>query len=209
MTQQLAGTAMFASRQPEAAAGSDTSASATEKATIDASFAVLGSPAATPTAHATHASAIAAPASAAPADPAKQVAPVLIQLAQGPSGSAVTLRLDPANLGHVQVRIEQNQAGAQTIQVSVERPETLRLLVADQQHLHQALDSAGLSGDGRSLTFSLATPSGNAFAENQSGGGQPGASRRPRPSGLTSELDSESGMIPQPTWLRAGVDITA
>ncbi len=40
----------------------------------------------------------------------------------------------------------------------VDRPETLKLMLADQPQLHRALDAAGLPQDGRNVTLSLATP---------------------------------------------------
>ena len=134
--------------------------------------------------------------------------PALVQLAHGPSGSAVTVQLDPGGLGHVQVRIERDVNGAATIQITAERPETLRLLVADQPHLHSALDSAGLSTEGRTLSFALATPDSGTSSGSGSGasGGQ---GRNPRNATISAGSDDENSFAAQPAWLRAGVDITA
>ncbi len=156
-----------------------------------------------------------ATAATAPASAAHQLAPALIQLSSGPSGSAVTLRLDPAGLGHVQVRIERDASGAATVQVTAEHPETLRLLLADQPQLHRALDSAGLPGQGRSLDFTLAPPDAG-FAANAGGGGTSdggGASRQPgrgsRGPGLGTMAQDDVAFSVQSAWQRAGVDITA
>ena len=157
----------------------------------------------------------AATSSAAPGSVARQVAPALIQVAHGPSGSAVTLQLDPLGLGHVQVRVDRNSDGTATIQVTAERPETLRLLVADQPHLHTALDSAGVATDGRSLSFALATPGGSTFGgadggnANGSNGGQAGSRRNGRGSAGSAGSDDQTNLTTQPAWIRAGVDITA
>ena len=47
-------------------------------------------------------------------------------LAQTGSGSTVTLRLDPGELGHVQVRIERDADGTATVHVAADRADTLR-----------------------------------------------------------------------------------
>ncbi len=158
----------------------------------------------------------AAPSSGTPSSVARQVAPVLIQVAHGASGSAVTLQLDPLGLGHVQVRVDRNADGTATIQVTAERPETLRLLVADQPHLHTALDSAGVSTDGRTLSFALATSGGSTSggadggaANSGSNGGQAGSGRNARWAARSGGSDDEPSFITQPAWIRAGVDITA
>ena len=141
-----------------------------------------------------------------------------MQLAHGPAGNTVTLRLDPVGLGHVQVRIDRDPGGTPTIQVSAEHPETLRLLVADQPQLHRALDNAGVASDGRTLSFSLETPGGNAAggsggtasgsAGDGGAAGQQGGNRSARTAFAAAADDDTAFPIP-PAWLRAGVDITA
>lgn len=86
------------------------------------------------------------------------MAAAAVQVARGQAGSTLTLRLDPGELGGIQVRVERPDGGAPVVHVSVERPETLRLLTADQPQLHRALDEAGLPQDGRGLSLSLAAP---------------------------------------------------
>jgi flagellar hook-length control protein FliK len=154
--------------------------------------------------------------------PARQVAPVIIQLAQGPDGGTVTLRLDPAGLGQVQVRVERSAEGVVAVHVAVERPETLRLLVADQPQLHRALDSSGLPQEGRILTLSLASPTpaasavqhapaagseggGGAGLGGGNGGGNGGNWRQDR----MAHAEASPEFTASTGWLRAGVDITA
>jgi flagellar basal-body rod modification protein FlgD len=178
-------------------------------------------PTAVQTLHPTEAPAPAPPANSAA--PAHQVAAALVQIAHSPSGSAVTLRLDPAELGHVQIRIERGADGTSTVHVTAERPETLRLLVADQPQLHRTLDSAGLPQEGRSLSLSLATPdtannsatdrgtggntsTGSGGFNNGSGSQQGGAWRQDRARYATASTDTPATHA---AWLRAGVDITA
>ena len=149
-----------------------------------------------------------------------QVGAALVHLSQANSGSTVTLRLDPGELGHVQVRIERDPDGIATVHVAADRPETLRLLVADQDALHRTLDSAGLSQDGRTLSFSLSDSNtgGNAASDRGTGSGFAGGGFSGSGSGQqggAGRHDRNAYSVPaaiaaaSPGWQRAGVDITA
>jgi Meckel syndrome type 1 protein len=85
--------------------------------------------------------------------PARQVAPFAVALALGPD-ARVTLTLEPAELGQVEVSIER-QGEAASVRVVAERPETLALLQRDGRELERALNAAGLGGRETSLSFSL------------------------------------------------------
>ncbi len=132
---------------------------------------------------ATTATAPAAPARHAPhTSPAHQVAPVVVAVALGQgSGSSLTVRLSPGELGQVEVRIERPADGsAAQVKVVAERPETLALLQRDAPELGRALQQAGIQQDGCRLSFSLGggQDQGNApgdGAQRQAGQhGQPG-----------------------------------
>ncbi len=97
------------------------------------------------------------PASAASA--AAQLAPALLTLAKTPGGnSQITIRLHPADLGMVQVQIEQGPSGATRIGITAEKAETLQTILRDQTQVHRMLDDAGISAAGRSVTFHVAQP---------------------------------------------------
>ena len=65
------------------------------------------------------------------------------------------IRLDPADLGRIDVRIDVDRDGQITSHLRVEKPETLLMLRQDAPQLQRALDDAGFkSGDG-GLQFSL------------------------------------------------------
>jgi flagellar hook-length control protein FliK len=146
-----------------------------------------------------------------------QIAPALVSLAGGPPGTQrLTLRLDPIELGHVQIRIDRAKDGPAEVSITVERPETLALLQRDQHQLHLALDQAGISPDGRQVTFHaapMAEPSssgqssGASLDAGGSGRGQPGARGQSSQGGGTSRPDSPTPIATG--WLRAGLDITA
>lgn len=186
------------------------------------SLAAQPNTAATPLAQGTSAAvspeAAPAPAATGSAPPIRQVAAALVHLTQAASGSSVTLRLDPGELGRVQVRIDRGADGSSTVHIAAEHPDTLRLLIADQAALHRTLDQAGLAQDGRSVNFSLSTPDAGSSASsdrgssggfmgngNPGGGQQGGAWRQDR----SSYPDPAPSSTPSTAWLRAGVDITA
>ena len=69
--------------------------------------------------------------------------------------SRFEIRLDPAELGRIDVRIDVDRNGQVTSHLTVERPETLALLRQDAPQLQRQLDDAGFkTGDG-GLQFSL------------------------------------------------------
>jgi hypothetical protein len=106
-----------------------------------------------------------APARAPPA-PIHQLGPVAVALLQSADRAPqLLLRLDPAELGRIEIRIRRGtSAGATAVQVLVERPETLALLRHDAPELERALRAAGLSAANRSLSFGLAADH-SGFAE--------------------------------------------
>jgi chemotaxis protein MotD len=69
--------------------------------------------------------------------------------------SRFEIRLDPAELGRIDVRIDVDRHGQVTSHLTVERPETLSMLRQDANQLQRALDNAGLSTGNSGLQFSL------------------------------------------------------
>ena len=94
----------------------------------------------------------------------------------------LVVRLDPAELGRVQVGITRQPDGPARIELLAERPDTLQLLMRDQPALHRALDQAGVPAEGRLLHFQLGTPeagrdspgAGPSWSGPSSGAAQPG-----------------------------------
>ncbi|HEX3348698.1 MAG TPA: flagellar hook-length control protein FliK, partial [Acetobacteraceae bacterium] len=87
-----------------------------------------------------------------------QAAPVVVALAMRTGSSSLSIRLAPAELGELHVRIERPGNGAANVSLTADRPETLAMLMRDQTQLHRALDNAGIATDGRQLSFHLAPP---------------------------------------------------
>jgi flagellar hook-length control protein FliK len=69
--------------------------------------------------------------------------------------SSFEIRLDPADLGRIDVRIDVDRNGQVTSHLTVEKPETLSMLRQDAPQLQQALDDAGFKTGSDGLQFSL------------------------------------------------------
>ena len=151
----------------------------------------------------------------------------------------MSIRLDPEELGRVEIRIEQGGTSAARVTLTADRSQTLDLLMRDQAQLHHALDQAGIPAEGRAVTFHLAAPAntpspaatvatgtggglagtGTSSGDSQGSGGRQGGAR---PDGTPQNTSHSAGgdatgsetarwlhTNSQTRWLRAGVDITA
>jgi len=79
--------------------------------------------------------------------------------------SSFAIRLDPADLGRIDVRLDVDKHGQVTSHLTVEKPETLAMLRQDAPQLQRALNDSGLKTADNSLQFSLgdqASPQHNA-----------------------------------------------
>ena len=75
------------------------------------------------------------------------------------------IRLDPAELGGIDVTVSVDKHGKVATHLVVERPETLDQLRRDQPNLERALSNSGLKTDSGAMQFSLKDQSG----QNQQG----------------------------------------
>jgi len=109
----------------------------------------------------------------------------------------MTVRLQPADLGMVQVRIAHVASGATQVDISAENPATLLALQKDQPQLHRTLDEAGIPAAGRVVTFHAAgpvAPASGGAAAGSSGDhphGQPGSAGRANTG--TADTDASTG----------------
>ena len=94
-----------------------------------------------------------APATDRPVPP-NEVA-VNIQRAAARGEDRIRIRLHPAELGQVDVRLKVGADGIVRAVVHVDRPETLELMQRDARGLERALQDAGLKTDSGSLSFNL------------------------------------------------------
>jgi chemotaxis protein MotD len=115
------------------------------------------------------------------------------------------IRLDPAELGRIDVRIDIDRHGQVTSHLTVERPETLSMLRQDANQLQRALDNAGLSTGNGGLQFSLRDQSSQG--QNDGNQSNPNAHRL-----VVSEEDSVPAVVAGRSYGRmlgasGGVDI--
>jgi flagellar hook-length control protein FliK len=119
--------------------------------------------------------------------------------------SRFEIRLDPAELGRIDVRIDVDRHGQLTSHLMVEKPETLAMLRQDAPQLQRALDNAGFkTGDG-GLQFSLRDQS----SSGQNTGNEAGRNAQRL---IISEDDSITASVAGRTYgrmsgLGGGVDI--
>ncbi|HRK25263.1 MAG TPA: flagellar hook-length control protein FliK [Beijerinckiaceae bacterium] len=114
------------------------------------------------------------------------------------------IRLDPADLGRIEVTLSVDAEGGVRTHLVVERPETLTLLRKDLPRLEQALDATGLKSDPSGISLGLrnggqghdaharpdAAPVNPAHSENPGSEQAPPAYRQPRPlPGSAGRLD--------------------
>jgi flagellar hook-length control protein FliK len=95
-----------------------------------------------------------------------------VQIAATAQGgrSRFEIRLDPAELGRIDVRLDVDRHGQVTSHLVVEKPETLAMLRQDAPQLQRALEDAGLKTGNNGLQFSLRdqSSSGNQNGDNHS-----------------------------------------
>jgi len=134
---------------PPQAASVPLTAAASTRPEGTASASVLAAPA----------SDLTTPSGAPTASPIGQIAPALLTLSRNSDGTQqIALRLQPEELGMVEVRIDRAPDGSARVSVTADNPDTLQMLTGAQSELHKALDAAGIS-TGRTLTFALVSDS--------------------------------------------------
>lgn len=86
--------------------------------------------------------------------------------------SKFEIRLDPAELGRIEVQLDIAKDGKVKAMLSADQQDTLDLLQRDQKFLQKALSDAGLNLDNDGLTFSLndQAQSGNQQADENNAG---------------------------------------
>jgi flagellar hook-length control protein FliK len=120
----------------------------------------------------------------------------------------ITVRLDPKDLGRIEVQLSFDDAGTLRAVVTADTPGALEMLRRESGDLGRALADAGLRSDAQSLRFDTRTPGGNDPGQRQ-----PGADPR-QPQTRQRRADTEyQGFAETPIYrpLRTSgrVDLTA
>lgn len=95
-----------------------------------------------------------------------------IALRAAGGNSRFEIRLDPAELGRIDVRLDVDKHGNVTSHLTVERPATLDMLRNDAPRLQQALEDAGLKTGDSGLQFSLRDQSSSGQQQNDNSSGR-------------------------------------
>lgn len=87
--------------------------------------------------------------------------------------ATMTLQLEPADLGLLDIRLTFDKKGGIRAHLTVDKPETLTLLQKDSHHLEKVLQQSGLDLDENALSFDLRDqrPKHDAEGFNDSGTG--------------------------------------
>lgn len=135
--------------------------------------------------------------------PAALVAQHIIRRFDGKSTS-IDVRLDPAELGRVQVSLEVSADNKVTAVVAAENPQTLSDLVRSARELERALQDAGLDLDSGGLSFDLADSGANAKGED---GGSNGRGATARTDATRDAAPVQSRPFGLEAWRGARIDV--
>lgn len=124
---------------------------------------------------------------------------VLIERAAKAGEDRIRIRLHPADLGKVDVKLHVNHDGAVKALVIADRAETLDLLQRDARGLERALHDAGLKADSGSLSFSLRGDTQHGAAGRDQGGAP-----ATHPDPQSAETDEQGGAAPPPDYRPLG-----
>jgi len=128
--------------------------------------------------------------------PAEQVA-LHIKKALGAGADKINIKLHPAELGRVEVKLEIGKDGHIQATVLAEKPETLDMLQRDARGLERALQDAGLRTSSDSLSFSLRND-GQSHMTEAGRNGHRGRGGHPSERRDTPEQERDQGIVMNP-----------
>lgn len=139
--------------------------------------------------------------SATQSHPATQmVAATLQRAAQGNGNTQITLQLDPAELGKVEVKMTIDQDNMMKAVITAEKPETHMMMQRDSQTLEKALQAVGLDSSSDSLSFELAQDGSFFDNDNRQGGGNGGGHSGNGGHGGDSDIGDDGIIESTMTW---------
>ncbi len=115
---------------------------------------------------------LASPVASQPQAPQLPLNSLAVNIAQQAQAGAkrFDIRLDPPELGRLEIRLDVARDGRATAHLVVERAETLDLLQRDARSLERALQNAGLETSKDGLTFSLKDQQSSGSGNRQGDG---------------------------------------
>lgn len=138
------------------------------------------------------------------------VVPIEIGLRAMSGSRQFDIRLDPDELGRVDVNLSISDAGEVSARLVVDRVETLHLLQRDARTLERAFEQAGLKPSDGGVDISLRDPSDqSAFRQNRQQDEAPQRPRQPNGSELAEDVPLSIDPAPQRRLIRlGGVDLS-
>jgi chemotaxis protein MotD len=124
--------------------------------------------------------------------PAPNIAALASAIAarSGQGAKTFEIRLDPADLGRVEVHLHVSRDGKAEATLYAERPETVVLLQRDSHNLERALKDAGLDVSNSSLNFSL-----KGEQRQGDGGGASGGHTRSLPDAVVARSEAVNASL--------------
>lgn len=122
---------------------------------------------------------------AAPHPATQIVAATLTKGAQEGESKSMTLKLDPPELGRIEIRMDFAKEKGMKAHIVMEKPETYMMMQRDAHILERALQDAGIDSNG-GLSFELAQD-GNLFGDGHEGSNRHGG-------GSGGKQDADDGM---------------
>jgi flagellar hook-length control protein FliK len=149
------------------------------------------------------------PQSSGPATPI-HVVPLEIGLQALAGSKRFDIRLDPAELGRVDVNLEISDKGEVTARLVVDRVETLHLLQRDARTLERAFEQAGLKPSDAGVEISLRDPSDQSgFRQNRQDEDAPRRARQAADADGGDDIAMSAQATPARRLLRlGGVDLS-
>lgn len=147
--------------------------------------------------------------SGGPATPI-HVVPLEIGLQALAGSKRFDIRLDPAELGRVDVNLEISDKGEVTAKLVVDRVETLHMLQRDSRTLERAFEQAGLKPSDAGVEITLRDPSDQSgFRQNRQDEDAPRRSRQPKDTDGGEDIAISAQAAPARRLLRlGGVDLS-
>lgn len=147
-------------------------------------------------------------AAALPATPL-HVVPIEIGLRALSGTKQFDIRLDPEELGRVDVNLSISDKGEVSARLVVDRVETLHLLQRDARTLERAFEQAGLKPSDGGVDISLRDPSDQSFRQQRQQEEAPQRSRQPSRSETGDDTVLPTTPVPQRRLVRlGGVDLS-
>lgn len=118
------------------------------------------------------------------------------------------IRLDPAELGRIDVSLEISDKGDVSAKLTVDRVETLHMLQRDARTLERAFEQAGLKPSEGGIDLSLRDPGQQAGGRQQQGDDAPRGRRTWVQASEDSALVTEVATLPRNASRLGGVDLS-